>query len=370
MGTSGPVRRVARLVCLGVLGVVVGGVAARAQDITQDSAQVRPLRILSRDHLLTAAQIGVGVAVALNPELEGVHKLADFTALTLDEAVKATAFRNSIVESHLLVVSAEATKLEDLRTRDGNLDSPEAQAILDDLRRGHFATDGTGMFLARSVVSGRMAYGVASHYYLNKWMKAFFGGTLGRRLPLGNRVERVWLARNGLVRTYTNIPWRYLTTLAESSRLLTDAIKKVLLQKIGKALGQYAVQSTLDQEVERILADHPSIPEAAVYLRLDAMNDPRLLMPMAQPAMPVAAVAAAVPIAVPRAIAVQADPVVSAASVQHQVLSEPQYRVDTGGSESAHVEPVEHPTHRDLPTSISIGGSFTGGSGSTLFSRF
>jgi hypothetical protein len=262
-----------------------------------------------------------------------------------------------------LVVSAEAKKLEEIRQREGNLNSLEAQAILGDLKRGHFSQESTGMFLAKSVLSGRMAYGVTSHYYMDKWMKVFFGETLAKRLPAGNRVELMWIGKGSLVRIHTNIPWRYLLALGESSRKFTDSLKKVLLKKIGKQLGHFVVENTLDKVVEDILRDHPSIPEATTVLRLNMFNDPRLMAPMVQAATPV-------PIAIPPEIRVQRDPVVSAASVQHQVIEEQHYRASSGGSESAQSKPVEHPTH-SIPSSINIGGgSFTGGAGSSLFTRF
>ena len=347
----------------------------RAQGIREDDQQVAPRQFLSRETFLTGAQIGIDVAVALNPETAAVKKAADVTKIVLDEGIKATEFRNSVVESHLLVVNAEAKKLETIKDRDGNLNSPEAQAILGDLRRGHFASGGTGMFLAKSVFSARMAYGVTSHYAKDEFMKAFFGETIAKRLPFGNRAEALWIGKQSFVRTYTNIPWRYLKVLGENSRKLTDALKVVLLKKIGKQLGQYTLENTLDKAVEDILRDHPSIPEATSYYRLSAMMDPRLLMPMAQPAlaaMPVPLAAMPAPLVAPQLILTQRDPVVNAATVQHQVMAEQHYHVSTGSSESHHSDPPErneHPTH-NVPTSIHIGGSFTGGVGGTLYTRF
>jgi hypothetical protein len=168
--------------------------------------------------------------------------------------------------------------------------------------------------------------------------------------------------------------------LGENSRKLVDALKEVLLKKLGKAIGQYAVESTLDQVVEDLLRDHPSIPEAATALRLNIMTNPMVLLPAPAPmpaqvpqAIPAApAVRAIIPI-LPPVTLVQRDPFVSAASVQQQVI---QYEVDRGPSTSANVEPsqrepVDHPTHSSsLPSSISISGSFTGASGSSLYTRY
>jgi hypothetical protein len=350
--------------------------SARAFDLQDAENQVRPLQVLTRP----SVQIGIGVAVALNPSTAGLKKAVDVTKLLLDESIAATEFRNSVVQEHLIVVSKETEKLEEIKQRDGNLKSDEARAIIDDLKRGHFANESTEMFLAKSVFSARMVYGVASRYYTDKFIEHLFGESIAKRLPLGNRAETFWLRKTGVVRTYTNIPWNHLTVLGRNSRLLTDSLKVVLLKKIGKAIGSYTLQNSLDRIVEDILRDHPSIPEAAVSLRLNLMTQPQLLrqpellMPM--PALrPVAPALVPAPPTAFRAppIMIQRDPVVSAAAVQQQVIH---YQIEYGGSQSVRVEPevrepVEHPTHSSsLPSSISIGGSFTGGSGSTLFTRY
>lgn len=348
--------------------------SARAFDLQDAEEMVRPLQILNHP----GVQIGIGVAVELNPSTKTLKKAVDLTKLLLDESIAATDFRNSNVQEHLILVSKETEKLEEIKRRDGNLKSDEARAIIDDLKRGHFANESTGMFLAKSIFSKRMAYGVASHYYMDKFMKHLFGETIAKRLLLGNRAETFWLRKTGVVRTYTNIPWKHLTVLGKNSRLLTDSLKKVLLEKIGKYIGSSVLHSTLDKMVEDILRDHPSIPQAAVSLRLSLMTQPQLLRqvdlsmpalrPVPQPSAPAAPTAfRALP------IKIQRDPVVSAAAVQQQVI---QYQIEYGGSQSARVEPevrepVPHPTHSSsLPRSIKVGGSFTGASGSSLYTRY
>lgn len=364
-GTRG--RVIAFVAALTLIPVADSAAGSEIRDAAQ---QVQPLQILTSESFTSKAQIGIGIAVALNPEIATiatVKKMADMTELVMDEAVKATDFRNEVVQSHLLVISAEAAKLEDIHERDGNLNSPEAQAILGDLKSAPRSETSAIMFLAKSVFSGRMAYGVASHYIVDAASDKV-GEYIGKSLPTGDRVEALWIGRNGFVRTHVDIRWKYLKALGEDSKQLTNALQKVLLQEIGKKIGRYTVESTLDREVDQILRDHPSIPEATVVLRLDLMTEPRLMLPMAQAALPA-------PVAVPAAIMVQADPVVSAASVQQQVIEEQHYSgsSNSGGashssSTSSRSEAVEHPTH--MPSSISVGGSFTGGSGSTLYSRF
>lgn len=347
--------------CLVFPGANTGG---WSQEIRDDRDEVKPLQILTSEKFITAAQIGIGVAVALNPETKAVKEAFDISKIVAEQSVKAAEFRNSVVESHLLVVSAEAKRLENL-----DLHSPEAQAILADLRRGHFSQDSTAMFLAKSVFSLRMAYGVASQYATKK-LSGKLGEKIARQIPIGNRVELIWIGKKSFVRTYTDIPWKHLKELGENSRVLTDAFRTVVLKKIGERIGRYAVESTLDKAVEDILRDHPSIPEASYTLRVDAMVRPELLAPIAQaqPAMAPAAVA------VPAVILAQPDPVIRAASVQQQVVAAQHYEGSSnrsGSSGRSNYEPVErHPTH-NIPTSISLpGGSFTGGSGSTLFTRF
>ena len=326
---------------------------------TSEDQEVTPLQVLTSDSFVTAAQIGVGVSVELNPELKVAKECGDFAEIVMEQSVVATDFRNDVVQSHLLLVSAEAKKLGEIRARDGNLDSDEAKAILADLRQGHFAQDSPAMFLAKSVFSGRMAYGVASQYAIGRATDKRAAG-LSTGLLTGDRVELLWVGKKSFVRTYTNIPWKYLKVLGKNSKQFTNALQRVLLQEIGKRIGRIAVENTLDKVVGEILNRHPSIPEAAYSLRLDMMVEPHALLPMAQAAQPAL-------IAVPREIRVQRDPVVSAASVQQQVFQEQHYEVaSSGGNESAHAEPMEsHPTH----VSIS-GSSFTGGSGSSLFSRY
>ena len=70
-------------------------------------------------------------------------------------------------ERHHAALAEEAAKLEDIHARDGNLNSPEAQAILGDLRSAPRSETSTTMFLAKSVFSAKMAYGVASHYVVD-----------------------------------------------------------------------------------------------------------------------------------------------------------------------------------------------------------
>jgi hypothetical protein len=339
---------------------------APAQEVKAEDEPVKPLQILTNEKFLTAAQIGIGIAVDLNPETKAIKEAADFTRIVADESVKAADFRNSVVESHLLVVKEEAETLKDIRRREGNLNSPEAQAILQDLKAGHFSKDDTGMFLLKSVFSLRMAYGVASEYATKKLTKNIAEKIAGQ-LPTGDRVELMWIGKRSFVRTHLDIPWKHLKELGENSKLLTNAFQKVILKKIGERIGRYAVESTLDKTVEDILRDHPSIPEAAYILRLDAMVQPQLFTAIAaQPAM------APVPMAMPAVIRAQPDPVIRAASVQQQVIAAQPYGGGGSGSGrgSNYDPPIErHPTH-NLPTNISIGGSWTGGAGGTLFSRF
>jgi hypothetical protein len=289
------------------------------------------------------------------------------TVIVLDESVKATDFRNSVVNSHLLLVNQEARRLSDIKKRDGNLESDEAQAILRDLRHGHFTEDSTGIFLAKSVFSGRMAYGVASQT-ANYFAMRQVGQYAAKLIPTGDRVERMWIGKRSFVRLNTDIQWKHLTVLGRQSKLLTDALQKVLLVRIGRAIGRYGVESFLDQKAEEILRDHPSMPEAATYLRVDMMVQPQLAE--AIPVMPSAS------LVMPPVVRVQQDPVVRAASVQQQIIEEQHYQVSAGSSRRApknsRQNPPEehHPTH-SIPNSISLpGGSWTGGSGSSLFSRY
>jgi len=329
--------------------------------------QVTPRKILTRDNLITAAQIGIGVAVDLNPSMRSIKTAFDMTGIVLDESVKAVDFRNNVIKSHLLLVSQEAKELIAIKERDGNLESDKAQAILQDLRRGYFAQDSTGMFLAKSVFSGRMAYGVVSqtaNYFAMGWV----GENTAKLIPTGDRVERMWIGKRSFVRLNTDIQWKHLTVLGRQSKLLTDALQKVLLVRIGRAIGRYGVESFLDQKAEEILRDHPSMPEAATYLRVDMMVQPQLAQ--AIPAVP------EVPLMLPPVVRVQQDPVVRAANVQQQIIEQQHYQVSDGSSHSvsgnSRQSPPEehHPTH-SIPSSISLpGGSWTGGSGSSLFSRY
>jgi hypothetical protein len=331
-----------------------------------DDRQVRPLKVLNEDRLLAAAQIGMGIVVTLNPEFAAIKKAADFTALVAGESVKAADFRNSVVNSHLLVVSAEAKRLEDIRKRDGNLKGEEAQAILADLRRGHFSDDSTASFLVKSVFSGRMVYGVASQYAVGE-ITGKIGEKIAKSSRIGNEVELLWVRKGSLMRR-TGIQWSYLKAAGEQSRRLTNAFEEVVLKRIGRRIGRYTVESTLDKFADEVLREHPSIPEAATYLRLNVMIQPREAVAMAQAARP-----AEMQIALPVQLEVQQDPVASAASVQRQIIDQQQYQVSSGEEPSSHVERVDdHPTHSsNIPTSINISGaSFTGASGSTLFSRF
>ena len=357
------------IIFAGWLFLPVANPQAPAQEITPDDHVVKPLQILTSDKFITAAQVGIGIAVELNPELKTIKEAADFTKIVAEQSVKAADFRNSVVESHLLVVKEEAETLKDIRQREGNFDSPEAQAILADLRAGHFSQDSTTMFLAKSVFSLRMAYGVASEYATKK-LTGKLAEKIAGQLPTGDRVELMWIGKRSFVRTHYDIPWKHLKELGANSKLLTNAFQTVILKKIGERIGRYAVESTLDQAVEDILRGHPSIPEAAYVLRLDAMIQPQLLAPIAQ-AQPVMAQA---PMAMPAVIRAQPDLVIRAASVQHQVIAAQSYGGGSGGSGSSRSSnydpPVErHPTH-NLPSNINIGGSWTGGAGGTLFTRF
>lgn len=235
-----------------LLGLIPLAGNATNPEIRDADQQVQPLKILTSESFTSKAQIGIGIAVALNPEMATVKEMADMTELVMDEAVKATDFRNEVVQSHLLVISEEATKLKDIHTRDGNLNSPEAQAILDDLKSAPRSETSATMFLANSVFSGRMVYGVASHYIVDAATDKI-GKYVGKSLPTGDRVEALWISRNGFVRTHVDIRWKYLKALGEDSKQLTNALQKVLLQEIGKKIGRYTVESTLDREVDEIL---------------------------------------------------------------------------------------------------------------------
>lgn len=357
------------VILAGCLLFPIANTPAPAQEITPDDQVVKPLQILTNEKFITAAQVGIGIAVELNPEIKAIKEAADFTKIVAEQSVKAADFRNSVVESHLLVVKEEAETLKDIRQREGNLNSPQAQAILADLKAGHFSQDSTSMFLAKSVFSLRMAYGVASEYATKK-LTGKLAEKVAGQFSAGGRVELMWIGKRSFVRTHYDIPWRNLKELGANSKLLTNAFQKVILKKIGERIGRYAVESTLDHAVEDILRDHPSIPEAAYVLRLDATVQPQLLAPIAQ-AQPVMAQA---PMAMPAIIRAQPDPVIRAANVQRQVIAAQHYESASSGSGSGrnsnYDPPVErHPTH-NLPSSINIGGSFTGGSGSSLFTRF
>lgn len=340
-----------------------GDTAGWAQEVKADEHEVKPLQVLTRDNLILGAEVGIGIAVSLNPETKVVKEAFDVSKIVLDQSVKSVEFRDSVLSSHLLVVNAEIERLRSI-----DVHSPEAQAILANLRREHFSTDSTGMFLAKSVFSLRMVYGVASQYATKK-LSGKIAENFARKIPLGNKVEYMWIGKKGLIRANTNIPWSHLKELGENSRLLTNAFRTVVLKKIGERIGRYAVESMLDKAVEDILRGHPSIPEAVYTLRVDAMVRPELLAPIAaaQPAMVPAAVA------MPPVILAQPDPVIRAASVQQQVVAAQHHESSStarSGGGSNYDPPVErHPTH-NLPSSINIGGSFTGGSGSTLFTRF
>jgi hypothetical protein len=363
-----PRRFFSTIIFAGCLLSPMSNTQAPAQEVNAADEPVKPLQFLTNDKFLTAAQVGIGIAVDLNPETKAIKEAADFTKIVMDQSVQAADFRNSVVESHLLVVKEEAETLRDIRQREGNLNSPEAQAILRDLKAGHFSQDGAATFLLKSVFSLRMAYGVASEYATKK-LTGKIAGKLAGQLPTGDRVELMWISKRSYVRTHFDIPWRHLKELGENSKLLTNAFQKVILKKIGERIGRYSVESTLDKTVEDILRDHPSIPEAAYVLRLDAMVQPQLLAPIAaQPAM------VAAPMAMPAVIRTQPDPVIRAASVQQQVIAAQPYGGGSSGSGSGrgsnYDPPVErHPTH-NLPSNINIGGSWTGGSGGTLFTRF
>src|SRR5438067_1406418 len=81
--------------CVLMVGLI-SGTAVRGQEIREDEHQVQPLQFLTSESFLKKAQIGIGVAVALNPELEGIKKFSGLTELSLDEGIKATDFHVSV----------------------------------------------------------------------------------------------------------------------------------------------------------------------------------------------------------------------------------------------------------------------------------
>ena len=120
---------------------------APAQEVKAEDEPVKPLQILTNGKFLTAAQVGIGIAIDLNPETKAIKEASDFTRSSQTSPSSRQTFANSVVESHLLVVKEEAETLKDIRQREGNLNSPDAQAILQDLKAGHFSQDGTATFL-------------------------------------------------------------------------------------------------------------------------------------------------------------------------------------------------------------------------------
>jgi hypothetical protein len=269
---------------------------------------------LSKEQLLTAAQIGIAVAVDYNPEVKPVKVAADITSIALDESIKSAEARNAVIATHLLMINSDAARLQELKKRDGNLDSPEAQAILDQFRENPFPADSTGMFLAKSVFSARVVIGTAGHFGMDQAMKWFFGSKLSKRLHIGEKTERIWLSKKSPVRLYTSIKWKYLKRLAYNTQVLSDRLMKAIVDHQATELGKTMFGMVLDQEVDKVLAEHPSRRSAVYALRSDLFNDPTLL---AVPA-PAPAVAAILP--APAVIRVPNDPVMRPAHVQHEFI--------------------------------------------------
>jgi hypothetical protein len=339
--------------------------SAHAQEISEQNQTSQPLKFLSNEKFISAAQVGIDVAVDFNPEFKTLKTAADVTAVALDESVKSADARNAIVATHLVAINEDISRLQEIKERDGNLQSPEAQAILNNIRNDPFSADSQGMFLAKSVFSMRVVVMTAGHYKLSKWIESYFGEPLSKRLHIGEEAERIWISKSSPVRLYTDIRWKYLTRLGTGTRILGDKLMKAILNREGEELGKATFGQVLDGEVDRILKVNPSRRAAVYAVRLDIFNNPSLLVPAA-PAVAVAEPAPAVAIvAVPQVVVVPDDPVIRPAYVQHQVIMQ---QSTHGGRNASDDEP---PPSRNLPRSITqkdVG--FDGASGGSFFGRF
>ncbi|MGI9079143.1 MAG: hypothetical protein ACR2G6_17705 [Gemmatimonadaceae bacterium] len=355
----------------------------RPQEVAMAAEQIEPRLVLTPQNLMAGAQVGLGLVLELHPLTGGakrVGKVLDVAKVTIEEMPDAVDFRTRAVESRLLLVGEEAERLEAIRERDGHLQSDEAGVILGGLREGHFTIGDEYSFLAKSVASKRLVYRVASHYYTDKWMKK-----ISRRVALswpapGNRVHKMWAGKNSYVRRYSSMSWNSLQQLAQASQRFTNAVQVYLAKQIGKRLAKNYVRAALDREVDAIMEENPSISSAATVLRVNMATEPFRAIPIAQvalapqPLSPAVQAMQPVMIAPIAPIAVHRDPVVSAASVNGQVLSA--YRAPLDDNNPA---PVEHPSRASssepirssssAPRMPNIGGSFTGASGSSLTTR-
>jgi hypothetical protein len=325
---------------------------ARAQEVIEQIVDAQPMAVLSKKNFLVAAQVGISVAADYNPEVKPFKVAADIAVIALDETLKSAEARNAALATHLVMLNDDISRLQELKKRDGNLRSPEAQAILDNFRRNPFPSDSEGMFLAKSVFSLRVVVGTAGHYGIRKGFELFLGKRLAKRMHVGEKAERIWISKNSPVRLYTNIEWKYLKQLGTGTRILGDKLMKAIIVREAKELGKATFGEVLDHAVDTILAEHPSHKSAVYTLRSDLFNNPALLV---QPAPAAVIVPAPVPaiVPMPAVVMVPNDPVIRPAYVQHQAIEQ-----NAGRSHDGNPPSDGHRSSHQLPTSISGGGSF------------
>jgi hypothetical protein len=269
-------------------------------------------------------------------------------------------------------------RLKDIKESGQSLrDNVEAQRILSEIRAEAQQPAGSWSFAARSLFSTDAVYIVAREKATSMFGD-FLGKWLAGKLNLGTHARVLWQNDTGR-RILRKIIVRHWNTMQTRGQLAKQWTKALTDEAVKLALG-LLYDKTLEEQYDalyrRILGDHPSTVHATTHRAVPTPLEIRAVMAVAPAAM-MPVMAAPAPIrafAVPVAVQTYADPVASTAKTENQFIQSQQYTVSTsqpntqsqGSDRSPSPEPRQsHPAPR-MP---SIGSSFGGGRGETLWSR-
>jgi hypothetical protein len=347
-----------------------------------DSAtdQPQPFHVLDRKTLESMAMTGTTVLALASGVGAGVAATATFViaavkyeslGLELQDARadKLQSIRAEFLDPRLKRIQAIHESGQLLR------DSDEAKRLLGEIRADAEKPGGPWSFNARALFSTDALYVIAREKVTGKFSD-FLGKWLAEKLDVATTARILWQNDTGrrILRKLIVRRWDTLQTRGQLARLWTKALTDEAV-KLAIALSyDKAMKEQYDNVYEKALGQHPSTIHATVSstspleLRAALAVAPAAILPVMAAQAPIRA------FAVPVAVRTYADPVANSAKTENQLINSQRYTVTTsqpntqsrGDDRSPAPEPGRsHPAPR-MP---SVGTSFGGGRGETLWTR-
>ena len=232
--------------------------------------------------------IGLDVAATYYPQAKGVKLACDCIDIVADAAGDAIDHRTTVQQGDFLLIDRDAQRLRQLKSEGRTLSNDDEAAEIRNRLVQRLQNDSSYVFAGKALADPYALYALAK-YGSTKYASKLVGNGVVRLLGVGESTRLAFLGEGRIRNQLTRTQWGYLKQLAKFAQELSDKLADALIAKLAENLTLKQLGKELDTRVDEIMS---RVRASSVRggtgrgfgdLRLDAVSDPSIFLPVLLP---------------------------------------------------------------------------------------